>query len=305
MNTVTIVGSINLDNNLRVEQLVRPGETIHAKEHYTAGGGKGANQAVAACRAGSQTHFIGAVGDDAPGQMMRQMLQNEDIDVTGIQTIADQTTGQAFISVDDAGENNIIIYAGANFDFGVSEVQVQTVTIQKSDFVIAQFETSSEATIEAFKLAQASGVKTILNPAPAKAEIAPELLALTDIIIPNETEAQVITGVQVVDEASAKQAATALHALGVAVVIITVGAQGAYYDDGQTFALVPALKVHAVDTTAAGDTFIGALSSILHPDLSNLADAILLANQASSITVQRYGAQPSIPYQKEIEQLSK
>ena len=301
MNKVTVVGSINLDTNLRVKRMVKPGETIHAKKHYSAGGGKGANQAVAASRAGAQTSFIGAVGDDAPGKQMMDLLKNEGIDLTGIDTIADESTGQAFITVDDEGENAITIYAGANFAFGPKEIAQKSALLKDSDFVIAQFETPIAATVKAFEIAHEAGVKTILNPAPGEDHISEELLKVTDMITPNETEAETITGIHVEDEASARKAAAKLHELGVDVAIITIGSKGAFYDYNGVSELVPAFKVKAVDTTAAGDTFIGAMSSILKPDFSNLKEAILFGNKASSLTVQRYGAQPSIPYKKEIE----
>ncbi|MDF7682105.1 ribokinase [Lactobacillus sp. ESL0679] len=303
MNKVTVIGSINLDTNLRVERMVKPGETIHAKEHYSAAGGKGANQAVAAARSGCTTSFIGAVGDDAPGTEMLDLLKQEGIDVSGIATIKDESTGQAFISVDDEGQNSITIYAGANYAFNADAIAQKSALITDSDFVIAQFETPIGATIKGFEIARAHGVKTILNPAPAMAKIPVELLQLTDMIAPNETEAATITGVQVVDEASARQAAGKLHDLGVEAVIITIGSKGAFYDFNGQSELVPAFKVKAVDTTAAGDTFIGAMSSLLKPDFSNLREAIIFANKASSLTVQRYGAQPSIPYKKEIDQV--
>ncbi|WEV50798.1 ribokinase [Lactobacillus sp. ESL0731] len=303
MNKVTVIGSINLDTNLRVERMVKPGETIHAKEHYSAAGGKGANQAVAAARSGCTTSFIGAVGSDAPGTEMLNLLKQEGIDVSGIATIKDESTGQAFISVDDEGQNSITIYAGANYAFDADAIAQKSALITDSDFVIAQFETPIAATIKGFEIAHAHGVKTILNPAPAMAKIPAELLQLTDMIAPNETEAATITGVQVVDEASARQAANKLHELGVDAVIITIGSKGAFYDFNGQSELVPAFKVKAVDTTAAGDTFIGAMSSLLKPDFSNLREAIVFANKASSLTVQRYGAQPSIPYKKEIDQV--
>ncbi|MDF7668906.1 ribokinase [Lactobacillus sp. ESL0703] len=303
MNKVTVIGSINLDTNLRVERMVKPGETIHAKEHYSAAGGKGANQAVAAARSGCATRFIGAVGADAPGTEMLNLLKEEGIDVSGIATIENESTGQAFISIDDEGQNSITIYAGANYAFGADDIAQKSALISDSDFVIAQFETPIAATIKGFEIARAHGIKTILNPAPAMTEIPRELLQLTDMIAPNETEAETITGVHVTDELSAKQAAAKLHDLGIAAVIITIGSKGAFYDFNGQSELVPAFKVKAVDTTAAGDTFIGAMSSLLKPDFSNLREAIVFANKASSLTVQRYGAQPSIPYKKEIDQV--
>lgn len=302
MNKVTVIGSINYDTNLRVKQMVKPGETIHAKEHYSAAGGKGANQAVAAARSGCNVSFIGAVGDDAPGKEMLRLLKQEGIDTSGVKVINNESTGQAFISVDDDGQNAITIYSGANYGFDASDVEQKSNLFNQSNYVLAQFETPVEATIKGFEIAHAEGVKTILNPAPAMTEIPAALLKLTDVITPNETEAATITGVQVRDEESAKKAADKLHALGVEAVIITIGSKGAFYDYNGQSELVPAFKVKAVDTTAAGDTFIGAMTSILKPDFSNLKEAIVFANKASSLTVQSYGAQPSIPYKKAIDQ---
>ena len=303
MNKVTVIGSINLDTNLRVAQMAKPGETIHAKEHYSAAGGKGANQAVAAARSGCAVSFVGAVGDDAPGKEMLALLEKENINLDGVKEVADESTGQAFITVDDSGQNSITIYSGANYAFGQDDIEQNSDLIAASDFVVAQFETPIEATIQGFKIARQNSAKTILNPAPAITEIPAELLQVTDIIIPNETEAATITGVEVVDEKSAKKAADKLHELGVSAVIITIGDKGAFYDFQDKQGLIPAFKVKAVDTTAAGDTFIGAMTSILKPDFSNLSDAITFANKASSLTVQGYGAQPSIPTKAEVEQV--
>lgn len=303
MNKVTVIGSINLDTNLRVAQMAKPGETIHAKEHYSAAGGKGANQAVAAARSGCAVSFVGAVGDDAPGKEMLALLKKENINLDGIKEVADESTGQAFITVDDSGQNSITIYSGANYAFDQDDIEQNSDLIAASDFVVAQFETPIEATIQGFKIAHQNNAKTILNPAPAITEIPAELLQVTDIIIPNETEAATITGVEVVDEKSAKKAADKLHELGVSAVIITIGDKGAFYDFQDKQGLIPAFKVKAVDTTAAGDTFIGAMTSILKSDFSNLSDAITFANKASSLTVQGYGAQPSIPTKAEVEQV--
>ena len=303
MNKVTVIGSINLDTNLRVAQMAKPGETIHAKEHYSAAGGKGANQAVAAARSGCSVSFVGAVGNDAPGKEMLALLEKENINLDGVKEVADESTGQAFITVDDSGQNSITIYSGANYAFDQDDIEQNSDLIAASDFVVAQFETPIEATIQGFKIARQNSAKTILNPAPAITEIPAELLQVTDIIIPNETEAATITGIEVVDEKSAKKAADKLHELGVSAVIITIGDKGAFYDFQDKQGLIPAFKVKAVDTTAAGDTFIGAMTSILKPDFSNLSDAITFANKASSLTVQGYGAQPSIPTKAEVEQV--
>ncbi|MEG0628239.1 MAG: ribokinase [Enterococcus sp.] len=300
MNTITVIGSINLDRTIRVKQMPKPGETMHTKEIFSAGGGKGANQAVAAKRAEANTNFIGAVGNDEAGEMMLALLKEEGIVVTGVETLEKQATGQAYIIVDDQGENSIMIHSGANNAFTPKQVEEYKELIKASDFVIAQFESTLESTIEAFKIAREAGVKTILNPAPALEKVPTELLEVTDMIVPNETETEILTGIKVTDEASLKAAADQLHQLGIEAVIITIGSKGAFYDVAGHSGIIPAFKVQAVDTTAAGDTFIGAMSSVLKKDFSNLAEAITFGNQASSLTVQRFGAQPSIPYKNEL-----
>jgi len=300
MNTVTVIGSINLDRTIRVHQMPKPGETIHTKEIFSAGGGKGANQAVAAKRSQAQTHFIGAVGDDDAGKAMLELLAQEKITLDGITTLKNESTGQAYVTVDDAGENQIMIHGGANMAFTSAEVEAHRDLIEASDFLVAQFESTVASTITAFKIAQAADVKTILNPAPAMEQVPAELLAVTDMIVPNETETQTLTGIEITDEASMIKAAAALHALGISAVIITIGSKGAFYDVDGRHGIIPAFKVDAVDTTSAGDTFIGAMSSVLNRDFSNLEVAIRYGNRASSIAVQRFGAQPSIPYKNEI-----
>lgn len=301
MNPITVVGSINLDTNLRVAYMPKPGETIHTKEMYTAGGGKGANQAVSAKRSGASTHFIGAIGDDAAGQVMLDLLKQEEIDVSGIQELENKRTGQAFITVDEAGENSIMIHSGANNAFSKQDIQKNQQLITDSQCVIAQFESPIDSTLEAFLIARKSDVRTILNPAPAL-QAPEELLRATDIIVPNETETQILANITITDEQSMKQAADYFHHLGVKIVIITLGSKGAFYSTGKETGVVDAFKVKAVDTTAAGDTFIGAFASQLRPDLSNFVEAIRYGNLASSIAVQRFGAQPSIPFKEEIEE---
>lgn len=300
MNKVTVIGSINLDRTIRVKEMAKPGETIHASEVFSAGGGKGANQAVAAKRSGAKTAFIGAVGNDDAGKTMRELLGYEEINLDGIAELDKVATGQAYIVVDEKGENSIMIHAGANGKITPEHVVEHADLIKESDFVIAQFESDLASTIKAFEVAHQAGVKTILNPAPAMRTVPEELLKTTDVIAPNETETEILTGIKVVDEKSMQKAADKLHALGIKVVLITIGSKGSFYSmDGQSV-IVPAFKVNAVDTTAAGDTFIGALSTVLKPDFSNLVEAITYGNKASSLTVQRFGAQPSIPYKHEL-----
>lgn len=302
MNKVTVIGSINLDWTIRVARMAKPGETLHTKEIFTAGGGKGANQAIAAQRLGADTSFIGAVGEDREvSQTMLELLHEDGINCQGIATLSNHKTGQAFVIVDDDSENLIYVHGGANMAFKPEHVDQNRDLIIQRDFVVAQFETPIDCTTEAFKIARQNGVVTILNPAPAIDQIPKELLKVTDMIVPNETETEVITGIKITDQVSMVNAAEKFHALGIKAVLITLGSQGTFYNYAGKTTIIPALKVNAVDTTAAGDTFIGALSSVLNKDFSNLEDAIKFSNKASSITVQRFGAQPSIPYLKEME----
>lgn len=305
MNKITIVGSINVDNILHVKTLPQPGETIAMSDFSKAPGGKGANQAVAAARANANVTFVGRVGDDENGRMMLDEFKKNGINTDHISITPDQQTGQAYILLQESGQNSIIIQHGANFDVSVEDVENAKDEIQSSDFVVAQFETPLDATIEAFKLAREAGKTTILNPAPARKDIPESLLALTDIITPNETESESITGIAVTDDASKKESAEYFHKLGVKGVIITLGSAGSYVSYEDLNEMVPAFKVNAVDTTAAGDTFIGALASELKTDISNLKDSVIYASKSSSFTVQKLGAFPSIPNRKVVEQALK
>ncbi|ARO06978.1 ribokinase [Lactiplantibacillus plantarum] len=232
---------------------------------------------------------------------MVQQLTNSGVNDQYVQHSNVASTGSAFILLDSSSENRILIDGGTNQQVTAEDVERAQPAISASTFLIAQFETPIAATIRGFELAQAAGQKTILNPAPATTTVPAELLATTDLIVPNETETETLTGVHITDEQSMIQGAQKLQALGVANVIITVGSKGAFWMRGAEHGFVPAYKVEAVDTTAAGDTFIGALSSVLMPDFSNLAAAVRFANRASSIAVQKLGAQPSIPTKEAIE----
>ena len=301
MNKVTIIGSINVDNILHIKKLPQPGETIAMTEFSKAAGGKGANQAIASVRGENETVFVGRVGDDDNGNFMLNQFKENGIKIEHIVTSTNQQTGQAYILLQESGQNSIIIQHGANFDLNIEDVRAAKDDIASSDFVIAQFETPLEATIEAFKIAHEAGKVTILNPAPARQDIPEELLKLTDIITPNETEAQGITGIEVTDESSMKESAQYFHNLGVKGVIITLGSIGSYVSYEDISEVIPAFKVKAVDTTAAGDTFLGALSSELKSDLSNIKESVIYASKASSFTVQKLGAFPSIPERKVVE----
>ena len=299
-NKVVVLGSLNVDRILQMDRVPEPGETLALNNQDMAGGGKGANQAIAAARSGAQTSFIGRVGADENGKFMLQQLVNSGVTTDLVAVDEDAGTGQAFVMVEKSGENRILIYGGANAQLSATDVKKAQTQIAAADLMVAQLETPVETTQFAFQMAKELGVKTILNPAPAMAKLPAELLKNTDVITPNETEVEILTGIAVTDEAAMLKAAQRLHDLGVATVIITLGSKGVFYDDGAQHGIVPAFKVQAVDTTAAGDTFLGALSSELNPDLSNLKTAIEYGNKASSLAVQKMGAQPSIPTRKDI-----
>lgn len=296
MSKVIVLGSLNVDTILRVKQFPSPGETVQVYEKTSAAGGKGANQAVAAARAGAETNFIGQIGNDGAGKFMLKSLEADNIDGSYVSTSQHVGTGTANIMLNKNGQNCILVYGGANQTLTVNDVKRAEPVIKDSDFIVAQFETPQNTAVAAFKIAKNYGVTTVLNPAPAPNEpIDPDLLRLTDLIIPNELESASITGIEITDEDSMITTANKFITMGINNLIITIGDKGAFYSTKKNHDLVPAFKVKAVDTTAAGDTFIGALVSQLKPDFSNIQSAINFAQHASSLTVQHLGAQPSIP----------
>lgn len=299
-NKVVIVGSLNIDTTLRVHRLPAPGETVIAQAKTGAAGGKGANQAVAAARAGAETTMIGQVGSDPNGKVMLRSLSRDGIDGSHVAVDATVPTGSATVLLDDAGQNNIVVYGGANSSLTLTPIINAQEVIKNADFVLAQFEIPEAVVMAAFQLAKKAKRATILNPAPAKT-IDPSLLKTTDLVTPNETEAASITGIEVTDEDSMKQVAKWFADHGVSRCLITLGARGVFYSDDNGSKLLPAYQVKPVDTTAAGDTFVGALSAALKPDFSNMEDAIDFAQTASSLTVRALGAQPSIPQLPKIQ----
>ena len=295
MKKIVVIGSSNVDTTLHVENFPKPGETINAHKVSEAGGGKGANQAVAAAKSGAETIFISRVGEDSYGSWMKDQLAGYGVKTDYVLPTASVKTGHAYITLNAEGQNDIIIDHGANYSLTEADVLVAKDVIEAADCVIAQLETQLEATTAAFKLAKAAGKVTILNPAPAIKDLPADLLAVTDLITPNETETALLTSLPVVEEADLEKNAAKLHELGVKHVIITYGSKGAYLSSPVFTGLVPAFKVKAVDTTAAGDTFLGFLAGSLASDFSNLHEAARFANRASSLAVQKMGAQPSIP----------
>ena len=300
VNHVVVLGSINVDTTYHVNRFPQPGETIAAQSKSSAPGGKGANQAVAAARSGAQTAFVGAVGSDNEGQYMLEALKENDIDTSHINIDKYHGTGSAAITLDANGQNDIMVYGGANQAMQPGEFGDLSELLTHTDFLIAQFETPQAVALDLFKQAKEQGVTTVLNPAPAH-EIMPELLQYTDVIASHETECALLTGIELTDEDSMLKSADYFRERGVKHLLITLGDRGVFYSTPDDHGLVPAFKVKAVDTTAAGDTFIGALCSQLEKDLANVEDSLRYAQRASSLTVQRMGAMPSIPTGEDVK----
>ncbi|EOA8478651.1 ribokinase [Staphylococcus aureus] len=302
-NKVVILGSTNVDQFLTVERYAQPGETLHVEEAQKAfGGGKGANQAISTARMQADTTFITKIGTDGVADFILEDFKVAHIDTSYIIKTAEAKTGQAFITVNAEGQNTIYVYGGANMTMTPEDVINAKDAIINADFVVAQLEVPIPAIISAFEIAKAHGVTTVLNPAPAKA-LPNELLSLIDIIVPNETEAELLSGIKVTNEQSMKDNANYFLSIGIKTVLITLGKQGTYFATKNQSQHIEAYKVNAIDTTAAGDTFIGAFVSRLNKSQDNLADAIDFGNKASSLTVQKHGAQASIPLLEEVNQV--
>ena len=297
---LVVHGSINADHILNLEHFPTPGETVTGQEYQVAFGGKGANQAVAAGRSGADIAFIACVGDDDTGNRVCKQLASDKIDTSPISTIKDASTGVALIFVNGAGENVIGIHAGANGALTPSLVAEQNQKIAEASALLMQLESPLESVLAAAKIAHQNQTKVVLNPAPA-CELSDELLGLVDMITPNETEAEKLTGVRVENDDDAAKASQALHAKGIQTVIITLGSRGVWLSENGKGQRVPGFKVKAVDTIAAGDTFNGALVTALLEE-KPMNEAIRFAHAAAAIAVTRKGAQPSVPWRHEIDE---
>lgn len=302
MKKLCVLGSVNADHVIRVPYFPKAGETLKGGHYHIAYGGKGANQAVAAARVRNtslvEVDFIACIGADDIGRAMKQAFVQDGINPEHIVEVADQMTGIAMIQVADSGENSIVISAGANANLDESVVAQHQATIERADCLLVQLETPLQAVEKALKIAKASHTQVILNPAPAQ-PLSDEILANIDMITPNETETALLTGIQVVDEQTAQQAANVFHQKGIQTVLITLGAKGAFLSENGNGEIIAGFKVTPVDTTAAGDTFNGALAIALLEGKS-MRDAVMFAHKASSISVTRMGAQSSIPTRAEL-----
>lgn len=296
---VVVVGSLNMDLVARARRLPRAGETLAGESFFTAPGGKGANQAVAVARLGASVAMVGNVGDDAYGQQLRQALTVEGIDCQGVSTCAGVSSGVALIVVDASSQNAIVIIPGGNGLLGPESVRRFDTLLQQAEVIICQLEVPSATVAWTLARGRELGKTVILNPAPAAGPLPAEWFAHIDYLIPNESEAEALSGLQVTDQDSARRAAERLRQLGAGKVIVTLGAQGALLVDAQGCRHFPVAKVDAVDTTAAGDTFVGGFAAGLARGLGE-DQAVRQGQQAAALSVTRVGAQPSIPYLKEL-----
>jgi ribokinase len=297
---VTVVGSLNMDLVASAPRMPKPGETLAGHAFAQVPGGKGGNQAVAAARLGAKVAMLGCVGADANGAQLREGLLAEGIDCAALETSSDAPTGVALIIVDDSSQNSIVIIAGSNGEVTPETVARHEDALAQADVVMCQLETPLDAVRAALAAAQRLGKTVILNPAPATGPLPADWFSLIDYLIPNELEASMLTGLPVSSAEEAIAAAGALRRAGARNVIVTIGAQGVVAALGDAEPLhFDAPRVKAVDTTAAGDTFIGGLAAQLAEGVA-VADAIRFAQRAASISVTRAGAQPSIPLRGEI-----
>jgi len=298
VNKIVVIGSTNTDMVVKAERIPRPGETVLGGRFLMNPGGKGANQAVAAARLGGDVTFIARVGDDLFGREAKALFKKEGICTDYILTDTEEPSGVALIMVDGRGENCISVASGANGALTPEAIEDVQAVIEHADLVLLQLETPLETVCRAAELAVGKGVPVILNPAPAQS-LPEDLYECLEVITPNQTEAELLTGIKVTDLKSAEAAARALCDRGALQAVITMGAKGAYVYDGSEGMLVDALKVDAVDTTAAGDVFSGALAVAL-AEGAELAAAVRFAVKASALSVTRMGAQASAPYRAEL-----
>lgn len=297
---IVIVGSVNTDMIIQLDRIPRPGETVIGGDFSTAPGGKGANQAVAAARAGGKVTLVARVGNDALGRQAVEGFVAEGIDTSHVRSDPDTPSGVALIFVDAQGENSIAVASGANARLTAEDVRDAREAIASADVLVTQLETPMDAVREAVDLAVEHGVRVVLNPAPAQ-PLRKGFLQQVSVLTPNETEAELLTGIVVSDDATALAAAERLHADGVRAILITLGSRGTFVLDRDTREVIPAFPVTAVDSTAAGDVFNGALAVAL-AERTPLPEAVRFANAAAALAVTRLGAQPSAPSRNEIHE---
>ena len=296
---IVVVGSTNTDMVIKTSKLPLPGETILGGEFLMNPGGKGANQAVAAARLGGKVTLVAKTGEDIFGRQTKSIFESENLDTEFLFSDSESPSGIALITVDSHAENCIVVAPGANARLVRQDIDLAAAAIQNAEIVLMQLEIPLDTVIYATEIAFKAGKKVILNPAPAQ-PLPIELLEKLYMITPNETEAELLTGIHVTDQISAESAARVLLGKGVQVVVVTLGNKGALLVTPDICKLIPGYQVEAIDTTAAGDCFNGALAVAISED-AGLIKAVGFANKAASISVTRMGAQASAPYRSEVE----
>lgn len=298
MKKIIVIGSSNVDMVVKTSHLPAPGETILGGEFFMNQGGKGANQAVAVERLGGNLIFMAKLGNDILGQQSVDYFKKEGIDTRYITLDENSASGVALISVDDHAENSIVVASGANMLLNEQDVDKVVEVMCEGDILLMQLEIPLQTVEYAARKAFEKGVKVVLNPAPAR-NLPKELFRYLYMITPNRIEAEMLTGIKITNDADAEEVAKEIHAMGVKNVIITLGSKGCLIrEDGVSYR-VDAFKVNPIDTTAAGDTFNGALCVALAEGM-DLMQAAVMASKASSIAVTRMGAQSSIPRREEL-----
>ncbi|WP_297410034.1 ribokinase [uncultured Alistipes sp.] len=296
---IVVVGSSNTDMTVKSKSLPKPGETVLGGDFYMQQGGKGANQAVAVARLGGRAVFVGKVGEDAFGEASVAAYRADGIDTRHVTATRRAPSGVALIMVDQGAENCISVAPGANACLAPEDILAARAEFEQAAIVLLQMEIPMPAIVQAVELGHASGARVILNPAPAQF-VPDSVLSRLYMITPNRAEAEKLTGIKVTDMESAGRAARMLADKGIGRVVITLGGKGVFIRDAEEEYCIPAERVEAVDTTAAGDTFNGALCVALSEGRT-LFDAVRFASRAAAIAVTRMGAQTSIPYRTELK----
>ena len=299
MGKILVIGSLNIDMVMRVDHMPAVGETILCDGMKLVAGGKGANQACAAGRLGTDVTMLGAIGNDSHGEMQRDSLQRSGVDVSGLITKESVSTGTAFITVNKEGNNSIVVVQGANAQFTPEDIAAHRDLLEECEIVILQLEIPMDTVLYAAKLARTLGKTVILDPAPVPEHFPEELYQYVDIIKPNESELSRLTGIADAQN-HLEEAVQIVKDHGVRNVLVTLGGDGVYLDtEIEAPVHIPAKKVEVVDTTAAGDSFTAALAAMLLEG-KTLKEAAEFANQVSAIVVTREGAQDSIPTLQEV-----
>lgn len=298
---ILVIGSLNIDLVVRTPRFPRPGETVSGQDLKTIPGGKGANQAAASAKQGIPTAMIGRVGEDPYGRLLLSSLSDLEVDVSRVTKDPEASTGSAVILVNEEGENCIVLSPGANGRVSEEDLHQAGALFQQARILLLQLEIPYRAVKQAAELGKEHGLQVILNPAPAR-EVDPDLLSHVDLLVPNQTELGLISGLKISSRASLEEASRKVLQQGVKTLVVTLGEQGALIARNDDMRLVPGIQVDAVDTTGAGDAFIGGLAAALVQDFS-LLEAVRLANCAGALAATKFGAQTSLPAGSEVKKL--